>query len=258
MNLKKEIDHVAFWLEAQFANANKDKAIVGLSGGIDSAVAAELCVKALGKDRVLGVIMPLGNNIKDEVDAKKAIRKLGINYVTIELEESFEWYWGDFVACHEVDGFNVGEDDELQMVRANAKARFRMTTLYAISEMQNGLVVGTTNKSEGSIGYATKFGDHGVDLEPLLQFYKHEIFDMAKLLDVPKDIIDRSPSAGLWDGQTDEDELGMSYEKLDYILKYINGEIDFCEHAQEDVNAIKKRIKSNLHKTVMPPCFERN
>ena len=194
-----DINMASLWIAEYFAMTGKRNAIVGLSGGIDSAVTAYLCKQALGKDRVLGVILPIESSATDGLDAMQVVEALGIDYVTISEGPAFNRFYTDLVDSPKVSYFlaNGALTINKTMVRANIKARFRMTSLYAISEMADGLVVGTTNKSEAKIGYATKYGDGGVDLEPLMDFYKTEIFEMAELLEIPQSIIDKKPSAGL-------------------------------------------------------------
>ncbi len=201
---------------------------IGISGGVDSAVVAFLCVKALGKKRVFGVLMPYGRQ-KDIFDSIAVVNRLNIKYFQKDIKPI-------------VDQYKVAEN---KFVVANIMSRVRMTVLYAYANHKNGLVVGTTNKSEFEIGYFTKFGDGGCDFEPIINLYKTEIFELAKLLNVPKDIIDKKPTAGLWENQTDEDELGFNYGNLDNFLQ---GK----KQTPEIESKIKELIESSEHKRHLP------
>jgi NAD+ synthase len=201
---------------------------IGISGGVDSAVVAFLCVKALGKKRVFGVLMPYGRQ-KDIFDSVSVVNQLNIKYFQKDIKPI-------------VDQYKVAEN---KYVIANIMSRVRMTVLYAYANHKNGLVVGTTNKSEFEIGYFTKFGDGGCDFEPIINLYKTEIFELAKLLNVPRDIITKKPTAGLWENQTDEDEIGFSYGNLDNFL-------EGKKQALEIESRIKELIDSSEHKRHLP------
>ena len=208
------------------------KAVIGISGGIDSAVVAALCGEAIGKERVLGVSMPYGN--QNTEDTNLVIRHLGINSREVNIKGI-------------VDNFNFLNLDRLS--KGNLMARARMCVLYAFANQLEGLVIGTSNKSEIEIGYFTKNGDGGVDIEPLGDLYKTEVFEVAKIIRLPKKTIDNKPSAGLWEGQTDENDFGMTYQELDAVLK---GEINSGEIYEK----VQKLIKATEHKRKMPPIFK--
>jgi len=201
---------------------------VGISGGIDSAITAFLCVKALGRKRVFGVLMPYGRQ-KDISDSIAVVNQLNIKYFQKDIKPI-------------VDQYKIADN---KFVIANIMSRVRMTVLYAHANSKNGLVIGTTNKSEMSVGYFTKFGDGGSDFEPIANLYKTEIFKMAKILNVPPNIINKKPTAGLWDNQTDEDELGFTYLDLDNFLQgvVINSGIE---------SKIKNLIDNSEHKRHLP------
>lgn len=204
-------------------------AFVGISGGIDSAVTAFLCVKALGRKRVVGVLMPYGRQ-KDISDSIAVVNQLNIKYFQKDIKSI-------------VDQYKIADN---KFTIANIMARVRMTILYAYTNNKNGLVVGTTNKSEMAVGYFTKFGDGSCDFEPIANLYKTEIFKIAKLLNVPKNIITKEPTAGLWDNQTDEKELGFTYVDLDNFLQgvHVNSEVE---------SKIKELIEISEHKRHLPP-----
>ena len=186
----------------------RDKAVViGLSGGIDSAVVATLCVKALGNDKVHGLLMPEKgvSLIEDVKDAEELVMNLEVDYKI----------WPINNALFELLKL-VGTRNKSTI--GNVKARIRMILLYAYANENMLLVAGTGNKSELMTGYFTKYGDGGVDFLPIGDLCKSEVRELAELLGVSRKIIDKKPSAGLWRGQTDEDEMGISYTELDKTL----------------------------------------
>jgi NAD+ synthase len=191
-------------------------------------------------DQVLGVLMPCHSNPVDAEYARMAADELGIETITVDLG-----------AVYDLLLEQLPQAD--QMAAANIKPRLRMTTLYYLAAARNFLVAGTGNKSELMIGYFTKYGDGGVDLEPLGELFKGQVWDLARHLGVPQPIIDRAPTAGLWDGQTDEGEMGLTYEALDRTLKMIEmgetGEADPAFLAR--VNGM---ILGSEHKRNMPPA----
>lgn len=198
------------WIKDKVKKAGAKGAVIGLSGGIDSAVTSLLSKKAF-PDNTLGLIMPCNSNTQDTEDARLEAEKFNINYKIKDLSPIFE----NFLATMEVEkDFNRNN-----LAIANIKPRLRMTTLYYYASKYNYLVLGTDNWSELKIGYFTKYGDGGVDLTPLGSLVKTEVRKLADHLNISKRIINKSPSAGLWQGQTDEKEMGFSYETLDkYIL----------------------------------------
>lgn len=204
---------------------------IGISGGIDSALTAFLSVKALGNKRVFGVLMPYGRQ-PDILDSLSVVKQLNIKYFQKNIKPI-------------VDQYKISTN---KYVMANLMSRTRMVILYAYANHNNGLVFGTTNKSEMSIGYFTKFGDGGCDLEPIAKLFKFEVYQMSKNLNIPKNIIDKQPTAGLWADQTDEKEFGFSYPELDKFLqgKHIDPEIEI---------KIQNLIKNSEHKRHLPPII---
>lgn len=226
------------WLRDEIENAHAAGIVLGLSGGIDSSVLAALGREALGRDKVLGIIMPCHSIEEDEEDARLLIKALDINFMRVDLSGVFDL---------ELDAIG-GEFNSL--VKSNLKARLRMVTLYAVAQSKNFLVCGTSNKSEYETGYFTKFGDSGVDLMPLANFLKREIREMAKILNVPEKIINKAPSAGLYEGQTDEGDMGFSYDVLDEYLT--TGKIN-DEKASERIDVMRRRSE---HKRKPIPIFK--
>lgn len=226
-------------------------AVVGVSGGVDSAVVAALCVKALGKDKVLGLQMPYGD--QSTKDGDSLIKQLGIYSRTVNIKPIIDAY-----PIYLAPG---NRDLHDRLVNGNIRARTRMTLLYALAGCYNGLVIGTSNRTEIMIGYITKYGDGGCDCEPIGDLYKTEIFEIAEALPVPLSIIDKKPSAELWEGQTDEDEIGLTYKKMDKILHAFNEEIlslfDIEEiFGEEEVNKVIAMSARSEHKRKMPPVFK--
>ena len=189
------------------------KAVIGLSGGIDSAVSAYLSAKALGNNNVYCLLMPYETSSPESVtDAMKVVKDLKVNFRKIDISES-------------VNSIVKGIDDKnISNVRkGNVMARVRMIYLYDESASQNALVIGTSNKTEILLGYSTIFGDSASAINPIGDLYKTQLISLAEYLGVPEEIIKKKPSADLWKGQTDENELGFTYEKVD---RYLQSKID--------------------------------
>jgi NAD+ synthase len=185
------------------------KAVVGLSGGIDSAVSAFLSVKALGNENVLCVMMPYKTSSGDSItDAKKIIEILNVKSKVVDISKMVDDYLGML-------------DGEVSNVRkGNIMARMRMIVLYDESAKENALVIGTGNKTEILLGYTTIYGDAACGINPIGDLYKTQLWELAKYLGIPDDIVNKKPSADLWVGQTDEDELGFTYKEVDKYLFY--------------------------------------
>lgn len=183
-----------------------ENVVIGVSGGLDSAVVATLCVKALGAEHVHGLLLPYGLSISENfLDSENLCKHLKISYDVINITPLIDMYFDRFPT-----------DSKVQF--GNKCARERMAILYDFSVRHNALVAGTSNKSEMMIGYFTQYGDGAAAFEPIADLYKTEVFELAKQLGVPKAIIDKKPTADLWPGQTDEGEIGLSYADLDKIL----------------------------------------
>jgi NAD+ synthase len=206
MQINYICDKLVSWLKEKVEAANAKGTVCGLSGGIDSAVVSVLCKKAF-PETALCIIMPCHSDDKDERDARLVAEKFNIKTYKVSLDEVYDTFLKQL------------PDTEDRMAKANLKPRLRMATLYYYAAINNLLVVGATNKSEFTVGYFTKYGDSGVDLMPLANLVKTQVWQLAEYLHIPKEIIEKKPTAGLWPGQTDENELGMSYKELDtYIL----------------------------------------
>jgi len=250
------------WIKNYISSAKADGVVIGLSGGIDSSVTASLCVSALGKEKVIGISLPCESIPQDFEDAKLIADQLGIELIKIDLTPLFSEFKESVIASLEETQFtliNVEEDmwkDNI-LALANVKPRLRMTTLYYIGQSLGlYLVAGTGNRTEMAIGYFTKYGDGAVDFEPLGDLYKCEVRELAKHFNIPEKIIKKPPSAGLWKGQTDEDEIGISYDKLDEIIYRIDNNLDMSDLNEKNVSKVKNMMRSSSHKKKMPPIFE--
>lgn len=215
--MEKVVAQITKWLQEQTHEAHMNGLLVGVSGGLDSAVVAHL-IKQAFPDNSLGVIMPLKSNPVDIEHAKLVVESCGIASLTIDLTKSHETLFSTIKAKVQAKEA-MGELNNVQLADANLRARLRMSTLYTIATHYNYLVVGTDNKSEWYTGYFTKYGDGGVDLLPITSFTKGEVRELAKFLGVPDEVINKEPSADLWSGQTDEAEMGTTYEYIDAYLK---------------------------------------
>ncbi|WNC13192.1 NAD(+) synthase [Brevibacillus brevis] len=212
IHVKDDVEKRIAFIREQIDGPGLGGAVVGISGGIDSAVTAALCVRALGKDRVIGVWLPAYSQDVHAEDAKRLADAIGLQLVTVDVGAAFD----AIVPAIE----NVLTLDA--KTRGNTKARLRMTALYAIANQKGYLVVDTCNRSEIYVGYMTKGGDGLADINPVASLTKHEMRILAAELGVPAPIITKAPSADLWEGQTDEQEMGFTYEDLDRLL--ITGE----------------------------------
>lgn len=213
-HVKEDLEKRVAFIREQIDGPGLGGAVVGISGGIDSAVSAALCVRALGRERVIGVWMPAYSQAIHAEDAQKLADAIGLQLVTVDLGPAFDAIVPEIEKVLPLDDKTKG----------NTKARLRMTTLYAIANQKGYLVVDTCNRSEIYIGYMTKGGDGLADINPVASLTKHEIRILARELGVPESILTKAPSADLWEGQTDEKEMGFSYEDLDRLL--ITGETD--------------------------------
>lgn len=255
--MQNRSSELAGWMTAQVANAGARGIVVGLSGGIDSAVVAGLAVRAT-PGHVVGVMMPCHSDPVDEAHARLTADHFGIPAIRLDLAPAYDRLVGDLRTAVETlprGQFPVAPADEVdvkaRLPLANIKPRMRMTSLYFVANSLNYLVAGTGNRSELSIGYFTKYGDGGVDLLPIGRLFKSAVREVARELGVPAPIIDKAPSAGLWLGQTDEAEMGFSYADLERYL---------TEGAAAVSPAVAQRIErlqaASHHKRALPPMPE--
>ena len=234
------------FIRDSITKAGMSKAVIGLSGGIDSAVSAYLSAKALGSDNVLVVRMPYKTSSEGSLtDAEAIIEDLNLPNLTVPITDMADPLINQF-------------PDMSNLRKGNIMARMRMITLYDQSMAWGGLVMGTSNKTEFLLGYSTIYGDSGVALHPIADLYKYQIRQMARHLGVPRSIIDKPPSADLWVGQTDEDELGFTYDDADQVLFLLVDERYTVDEVAEEgfdrafVVKIWERVKANHYKRTMP------
>ncbi|MGD6774371.1 NAD(+) synthase [Sutcliffiella horikoshii] len=246
--MEEKIAKLVQWIQEKVKDSGLNGAIVGVSGGIDSAVVAHLIKRAFPEDS-LGVIMPCKSDPKDEEYALEVIESCGISHTTIDLSETHTVLF----SAMEKQLKEKGEwnEETSRLGDANTRARLRMTTLYAVANNYGYLVVGTDNAAEWHTGYFTKYGDGGVDLVPLVNFTKGEVREMAKVLGVPDSIINKPPSAGLWEGQTDENEMGTTYNMID---SYLKGE-EIPEQDKQIIDRMHKRTEHKRQLAYGPPKF---
>lgn len=239
------IENVCEFIKETVQNANSTGVVLGLSGGIDSAVVAYLAVKALGASNVRGYILPTKTTSKQDLeDAKLVQEKLSIEGKTICIDELHESILKQMYEEKQ-------PENNFSLASSNIKPRLRMTILYYFATIYNSLVIGTGNKTELNVGYFTKHGDGGVDLLPIGDLYKEEVIKVAKALDVPEQIIEKPPTAGLLPDQTDEKELGMTYHTLDRLLYLYLDENNSPEEISEklglDIPEVERIIRLNKH-----------
>jgi len=229
------------WLKQKNAEANTSGLVCGISGGVDSAVVAGLCKKAF-PNASLGVIMPSNSNPADKEDALLVAKTFDLEVIEIDLATAHESIYGKIEAAL---GSQIDSPKAKQLGQGNLKARLRMATLYGVANLKNYLVVGTDNAPESYTGYFTKYGDGGVDLLPISSLTKTEVRVWARVLGLPESIASRTPTAGLWQGQTDETELGITYDVID---RYLIGE----KVSEQAVEKIEKLHAVSHHKRQMP------
>jgi NAD+ synthase len=235
-DVEKLAAHLSAWIADTVTSSGGKGAVFGLSGGLDSAVVAALCKRAF-PSHSLALLMPCHSDPGDADDARLVAHHFGVASATVDLSETFDV----LVARLNETLTDLGED---ALARANVKPRLRMTTLYAFANHFGYRVVGCGNASEFAVGYFTKYGDGGADLFPLGNLTKTRVRALAAHLGMPQRIIDRPPSAGLWPGQTDEHEMGLTYRTLD---AYLTGASDA---GRERVEAL---AKASEHKRSLPP-----
>ena len=240
----KESEKVIEWIKQYFKDNGKDcNAIIGISGGCDSSVTAALLVKALGKDRVIGVLMPNGNQY--DIDCSyQLVQFLDIKHYVININKPY------LELTNEIDTKLKIDSKSYDIYKTNTPSRLRMATLYGISGLFNGRVANTCNLSEDYVGYSTKFGDSAGDFSPISNFTKTEVRELGEELGLPKNLIYKVPEDGM-SFKSDEEKLGFTYEVLD---KYIRtGEIDDLKIKEK----IDKMHLANLHKIQLMPSYKK-
>jgi NAD+ synthase len=235
------------FIQTEITRVGFKRALVGLSGGLDSALSCFLAAEALGAENVLAVRMPHKTSSPDSLEhAQLVIDQLGVQSITVPITEMADGLIHQFA---DMDRVRMG----------NVMARMRMIVLYDQSSVFNGLVVGTSNKTEILLGYSTLYGDSASALNPLGDLYKTQLRQLAKVLNIPQVIIDKAPTADLWAGQTDESELGYTYAEVDKLLyllvdeRFTPAECVEAGFAGQFVDAVVARIRRYHFKRIMPP-----
>lgn len=238
-------DGISSWIREKVGETDARGIVVGLSGGVDSSCVAVLSQMALG-DNVLGLILPCLSDSKDEKFARSLAEKFDIKTEKAVLDTVYEKF------------LEVLPSSAEKISLSNLKPRLRMTALYYFANRLNYLVAGTGNKSEAMVGYFTKYGDGGVDMLPLGGLLKTEVKKLAKELSIPDQIIARAPSAGLWEGQMDEEELALCYEDLDKAITAIETGKKKDFFAQEVMTKVVELVRRSEHKRLSIPIYEKD
>lgn len=245
MNYKNIKQQMIDFLKNETSKIGINRVTVGLSGGLDSAVVA-LLAKEVFQDNMSVVLMPSQFSSKESIlDAKELCKKFDINYEIVDISPMVKGYFNNI-------------DDATPLRIGNFSARVRMSVLYDISARDNSLVIGTSNRSEILLGYGTLYGDTACAINPIGQIYKSDLFEFAKYIGVTDTIINKKPSADLWEGQSDEDELGYSYKEMDSVLKLmIDEKLTKEQLLKKDIeekliDMLDYRVKSNLFKGKLP------
>lgn len=243
--IQTRIELVVKWLQQKNSEAHTKGLVCGISGGVDSAVVAGLCKKAF-PDNSLGIIIPCHSNPADREDALLVAKVLGIDVIEVDLGDAHTIVYEKVETALDANKY---PENNRKLGQGNLKARLRMSTLYTVANLKNYLVVGTDNAAESYTGYFTKYGDGGVDLLPISSLTKTEVRSWAKALGLPDSIASRTPTAALWQGQTDEEEMGLTYDLID---RYLTGE----SIPQEAIDKIEHLHKISEHKRQMPPSID--
>ncbi len=250
IEIENELDKITYFIKEYMNKSSKHKAVVGISGGLDSAVTACLATEALGTSNVFGVLMPYKQSSpKSLEDAQTLVTKINLKHEIIDTTPIVDSW------------FDNNEPEVSHLRKGNFIARIRMAILYDFSAKYNALVLGTGNLSELMLGYVTHYGDNACAFEPIGHLYKTEVKLLANILDVPHSIINKAPSADLWKGQTDEGELGLSYEVIDNILYYYFEKQNSKEmlirsgFSEDDINKVINLYQSSKYKRHIPPTI---
>ena len=244
----EDADVLRAFVRDTVTDAHAKGAVVGISGGIDSAVVTKLCADALGPDKVLAVFLPTDSTPEEDYrQTREMCQQWNVPYEVINIQPSVDALCGQFVKPG---------DNPLQ--RGNIIARCRMIALFDRAKREHRLVFGTSNRSELLMGYMTKFGDGAEDATPMYDLYKTQVWEIAEIIGVPREIIDKVPTAGLWDGQTDEKEMGITYRALDKALNVMEqggSDADMAsaaDIAESKAAELRALVKSMAHKRNLP------
>lgn len=246
LDLKATEEILVNFLREEVHKVGFKKVILGLSGGIDSALVAFLAAKAFGPENVYTVMMPYKTSSRESVEhAELVVKATGINTKKVEITPMVEPYF-------------AMNEDMTSLRKGNVMARTRMCVLFDNSAKEGAMVLGTSNKTEILLGYSTQFGDSASAINPIGDLYKAQIWALSEYMGVPKEVIEKKPSADLWEGQTDEQELGFSYQTADEILYYLveerltPEEVISLGYEENVVKTVVRKIKLNQYKRKTP------
>jgi len=245
MELKEYLKVIEKFVKEYLENAHQDRYVLGLSGGVDSTLVAAICRNAVGKDRLTCIAMPIESHPDDLNDAKEVAKELDLELLVIDGTEIYHQ------AVKEFENIGVELD---RSTKANLKVRIRMILLYAYAQKHRGLVIGTDNADERYTGYFTKYGDGGVDVLPIVHLLKREVVEGCKIYGVNKRLAERTPTAGLFEGQTDETEMGITYQDLDDFL--LGKEIN--EKSKERIEYLHRISEHKRVEIPTPEAFKRD
>ena len=255
-------DHLTAFISDTVDAAGAEGAVLGLSGGIDSTLTAHLAVEALGEDGLHGLVLPSEVNTEGNMsDAERVAEILGIEYDVVDVEPIFDAF---LAAFPDADAASNVEEEPLRTAAGNVRVRTRGVMNYFVANVENRVVLGTGNRSEALTGYFTKYGDQAVDCNPIGNLYKQQVRQLAAHVGVPEDLVMKTPSAEMWLGQTDEEEMGVGYDTLDAILALrIDGPLSTSATVralegvtEEHVERVVDLYERSAHKRAMPPAPE--
>jgi len=252
--LEARREHIVQFIRDTVDAAGADRAVLGLSGGIDSTLTAHLAVEALGAENLHGLVMPGAVSRDDNMsDAERVAQELDVAYDVFEINPIVDEF---------LDAYPEAEDDQVAV--GNARARTRAVLNYLVANHEDAVVLGTGNRSEALVGYFTKYGDGAVDCHPIGNLYKQQVRQLAAHVGVPEEIVEKPATAGLWAGQTDEAELGIDYDTLDAILAlHVDGPLSAAALVREiegvteaQVRTVREKYERSGHKRLVPPSPE--
>jgi NAD+ synthase len=238
---RKDIDSIIQFIKDVVKKTGCNGLVIGMSGGLDSVVATKLCIDAVGAKNILSIFMPSSSTpTADYISTKELCKSWGTDYKVIDVQPAINTFTGMLFS-----------KVEAPLERGNITARCRMVVLYNRAKKVNYLVVGTTNRSESMMGYITKFGDGAADIVPMIGLYKTQVWQVAEMIGVPKEVIEKVPTAGLWEGQTDEEEMGITYKDLDMVLNGITFGMSDAEISKNVEAGLQKIAEIRQQVTVM-------